>query len=83
MTPQERSRNLAKARKARQVKADRERRTRATAHRQADRRYRDRSASHHDALRVYGDGSREERREFRKLIKAEAEWFRTYPREAV
>ena len=79
LTTQERSRNLAKARRVRQDNAVKAERERARQHKTAKRLYERAIAKHSQALREHGEGSPQERRAFRAEIAAECEWFRTHP----
>ena len=83
MDPALRNKNLAKARRARQKQLRRVKKQRAQEHRAARQAYKASCANYYRIRREHGEGSEQERKAFRKMIRAESEWFRTYPRGGV
>lgn len=75
-------RNLAKARRVRIEKAEQIRKQRAREHKAAKREYDKQRDKYRRVVQQHGDQSPQEKKAFHKLIRSEAEWFRTYPKAA-
>ncbi len=80
MDPALRDKNLAKARRTRQKQIRKARKQRQREHRSARQSYRAACDNYYRIRRAHGEGSTQEKEAFRKMIRAEGEWFRTYPK---
>lgn len=79
MTPEQRNRNLAKARLARQRQLADRRQRREEEHSRARPAYERACRNYYRVRGEHGEGSDQEREAFRRMIRAECEWFRTHP----
>jgi hypothetical protein len=75
----QRDKNLAKARRVRIKQLRQTNRQRQREHKSARQAYKAACASYYRIRRAHGEGSEQEREAFLRMIRAEAEWFRTYP----